>query len=267
MKYVALAVLLIVMQAPPPVPRQAADKPARASNSVKQDSSNKQHPPDARMRPPTTAESNQPEGQEQRSRDTQETVIIREPAAVPKDGWTHASVIATWLLVIIGGLGVCAALRTLRAIERQADIMESYTEPSLQVDSVRMVAFGEGQQAYFFVKVINSGLIAAENVSVRIGVTIADGASNSPDQVIMVPAKDARECFIRYGSRLDSGLMERLDRGNSPLQISGHVTWKDKTVKYCYKYNPWRFDEPRPDGFPRFVPCDFDTRVTMSEKI
>lgn len=74
---------------------------------------------------PTTAESNQPEGQEQRSRNTQETVIIREPAAVPQtDGWTHASVIATWLLVIIGGLGVCAALRTLKAIRRQADLME-----------------------------------------------------------------------------------------------------------------------------------------------
>jgi hypothetical protein len=52
-----------------------------------------------------------------------EPVIVHEPAR--KDWWDRAYVVFSGLLVIIGAFGVIAALRTLRAIKRQADIMDS----------------------------------------------------------------------------------------------------------------------------------------------
>jgi len=125
MPFLILAMVLAIMQTSPPIPRQAADKPTRSGNNVKQNSSNKQRPPDARMRIPIPTESNQAEGQEQRSRNAQDTIIIRELAAVPhKDAWDIASVIFAGLLVIVGGFGVCLARRSLRAIESQLTEMQ-----------------------------------------------------------------------------------------------------------------------------------------------
>jgi hypothetical protein len=265
MPYFILAVLLTVMQATPPVPRQAPDKPARTRNSVKQDSNKKQNPPDVRMRLPTTAESNQPEGQEQCSHDTHETVIIREPAAVPQtDWWTHASVIATWLLVIIGGLGVCAALKTLKGIKRQADLMEG----GLYVDGVRMIKFEEYKNPICFVKIANSGPFP-KTVSIAMNLRLANQITHyRHDQAITIPAHGSHEAFILSRRSFHLGDVPKVECGIIPLRVYGHIRTQKETVEYCYKYTQWSDGtQPhgtRPQGLPDFVTCDFDTETAMS---
>ncbi len=171
------------------------------------------------------------------------------------------ALIANWPLVAVGGVAAFAALRTLKDIKRQADIMESYTKPSLHIDGVRVIEFQAGHQPIFFVKVINSGLTVAENVSISIKVAFADSTSEyHQDQVMTIPAHEGRECFIVTALQLDGNVMRGFDRDNEPLCISGHVVWNEETTQYCYKYNPWPFDAPRPQDLPLFVTCDFDPR-------
>src|SRR5947199_3945706 len=62
MPYLIFAVLLTIMQAAPPVPRKAADKPANPSSSVKQAAANKEHSLKARAGTPGVPESNQDKG-------------------------------------------------------------------------------------------------------------------------------------------------------------------------------------------------------------
>jgi len=119
---VLLALLFVFAQAPT-VPRKAANQPTRGDNTVKHDSGNKQHSSDTSK--PSIAESNHREGQGQSSHDAPETVIISELAGVShKDGWDKAYVIFTGLLVAVGGVGVGYAVKTLRAIRKQASEME-----------------------------------------------------------------------------------------------------------------------------------------------
>ena len=174
------------------------------------------------------------------------------------------ALIANWPLAVVGIAGVWAALRTLNTIKRQADISDSYTRPSLHIDGVRVIQFEPEHQPIFFVKIINSGLLAAKNVSISMKVAFADSTSEyNQDQVMTIPAKDGRECFIDCALVLNSDVMRGFDRDNKPLCISGHVIWNKETTEYCYKYNPWPFDTSRPHDLPLFVTCDFDPRRTV----
>jgi len=171
------------------------------------------------------------------------------------------ALIANWPLVFIGILGFWAAMRTLNTIKRQADITDSSTRPSLHIDGVRVIEFQAGHQPIFFVKITNSGLVAAESVSISMKVALADSTCEyQQDQVMTIPAQGGRECFIVTGLVLDSDVMRGFDRENKTLCISGHAIWNGKTIEYCYKYNPWPFDAPRPQDLPPFVTCDFDAR-------
>ncbi len=101
MKYLMLAVLLTFMQTAAPVQRKTVDNPAQPTVEIK----SKPGPNQA---------------------DAKESVATREPAPMSKagkDAWEKAYVIFTGVLVAIGALGVRYAIRTLRAIERQADEM------------------------------------------------------------------------------------------------------------------------------------------------
>ena len=75
-----------------------------------------------------------------------------------------------------------------------------------------------------------------------------------------IPANGWRECFIVSGLGLSSVVKKSLEMGDMSLRISGHVKWNEKTIGYCYKYNPWSFGSPRPQDLPLFVACDFDFR-------
>jgi hypothetical protein len=122
MKYAVLAVLLAVMQASPPVPRKAANNSGDGGKNVKQDSSRQQAPPSTPV--VSTPHVDQNSRETPSDANAQETIVVSESAPVPKaakDWWDKAYVIFTGLLVIIGGLGVGFAVRTLRAIEWQAE--------------------------------------------------------------------------------------------------------------------------------------------------
>ncbi len=66
------------------------------------------------------------------------------------------------------------------------------------------------------------------------------------------------------GKQIDK--LTGLNQGTVQMRISGYVKRDKETIDYCYKYNPWPSDN-RPQGLPRFVPCDFDTSVNVDIEV
>jgi hypothetical protein len=127
MRIIALAVLLTIVQASPPVPRKATDNASSSSKNAKQESGNQQTPSGPATATPKTDKDS---GEHPSDTYSQETVVIRESAPVPKpdkDRWDKAPVVFAGILVLIGAIGVCAAYKTLKAIERQALSMRRQT--------------------------------------------------------------------------------------------------------------------------------------------
>ena len=56
-------------------------------------------------------------------------MLIRElpTVSVTKDGWDRAYVVFNGILIVVGTIGVVAAIKTLRTIKRQADLMDRQT--------------------------------------------------------------------------------------------------------------------------------------------
>ena len=131
MKYLALAVLLAVIQTSAPVPKKAADPSNRAPQNVKNDSTDNQAPPQQPQTvvQPITAKPDQNSGHSPAAENTQKPVVIRElpPVSVTKDWWDRIYIIFTGILIIVGIIGVRAAYKTLIAIQRQGDQMEHQT--------------------------------------------------------------------------------------------------------------------------------------------
>src|SRR5712691_2267868 len=179
MKTAVLAVLLTVMQASPPVPRQAPDNQAGKGNKHSAKAKANKDAPTPTAAPvavPGDAPRNAPQSERKSNpappSNTDETIRVSELPAVTvqTDPWTKGYVILTGFLVIFAGLGVCAALRTLGAIKRQADLMEG----GLYVDTPRVIDLEDGKQPIFFVNIVNSGMIAARNVSYRIQIELGN---------------------------------------------------------------------------------------------
>ena len=178
------------------------------------------------------------------------------------DTWTVnlalAIAILTGLLVLIGGFGVRAANRTLKAIERQANLMAG----RVHVDSVRAVNLEIGKVPVIFVKIRNSGMVAAE-VFVSARAEHPGGAVElKKDQRIVIPANDWRESFLPTSIILTEDLLNKLNGGEGVLRVSGNVKWNQETMQYCYKYFAWTYGD-RPDGVPSFVPCDFEPGLAI----
>jgi hypothetical protein len=128
MKYLALAMLLAVMQTSAPVPRKAADPSNRASQNVKNDSSKNQPP--AQQTPtvvqPISPKPDQNGGHGPAAEDAQKPVVVRElpPVSVTKDWWDRLYIGFTGILIIVGILGVRAAYKTLREMKVQRETMQ-----------------------------------------------------------------------------------------------------------------------------------------------
>jgi hypothetical protein len=130
MKALLFAVLLSIIQAAPPVPRQAPDSANQRTD--KRDKSASQHqnpiaPPPTQVTEKALSEKSTPNNPA--TPNTQQPIRISElpPVSVTRDwmdktGWAFGAI-----LVVVGIVGVCAAYRTLKAIERQARIMRSQT--------------------------------------------------------------------------------------------------------------------------------------------
>lgn len=123
--------LFTVMQTPSPVPRKAANHPARASRDVQsQATSNKTPtaPPQASVNA-NAAPKNENPANAVRAEDTQKPIRVGElpSVSVTKDWTDRAYWVFSGLLVIVGGLQAWLLYGTLRAINRQADIMQRQT--------------------------------------------------------------------------------------------------------------------------------------------
>lgn len=128
MKYLALAVLLAVMQTSAPVPRKAADPSNRASQNIKSDSSSNQSPsqkPQTIVQP-ISAQPNQDTSRNPAAENTQNPVVVRElpPVSITKDRWDRLYIAFTGVLIVVGILGVRAAYKTLREMKAQRETMQ-----------------------------------------------------------------------------------------------------------------------------------------------
>jgi hypothetical protein len=131
MKYLALAVLLAVVQTPAPVPRKASHNSAPGSHNVKNHA-------DANKAPATQPQpSAQPVSPSPGQNNRQSVATENDQKAISIAHLPPVSVIPGWLdcislgfagiLVIVGTCGVRAAYRTLRAIQSQAVHMRQQT--------------------------------------------------------------------------------------------------------------------------------------------
>lgn len=127
MKVIALAVLLAVMQAGPPVPRKAADPGNRTAQHAKeQPDSNKtptQQP--SPLLKPISPEPDQTASHSPATDNAPKPIIVREvpPVSVSKDWLDKLYILFTGILIVVGSFGVRAAYKTLKAIETQASVM------------------------------------------------------------------------------------------------------------------------------------------------
>jgi hypothetical protein len=125
-----LAMLLAILQAAPPIPRQTSNPTAGGRKNVKQ-SSNANQPPASNasaIQQVTGSHEVKEPSQNPPKENKQESVRISElpTVYVAPDWWNRAYVLFTGALVLIIGFGVRYALRTLRGIEQQTKaIVES----------------------------------------------------------------------------------------------------------------------------------------------
>lgn len=183
MKYFALAMLLAVLQTAPPVPRKAAGNASISSKNVKQDPGHQQAPSGPAL---ATPQIDKRSGETPTDTHAQETIVIRESAPVPKAGkdwWDRAYVIFTGLLVIVGGLAVGYAVKTLRAIERQALSMRyQTTHLRNSVIQARKAANAAKRSAEF----AELATKASECADVLLdGVSVVVGASQPPLDILV----------------------------------------------------------------------------------
>ncbi len=138
MKFLALAVLLAIIQVAPPVPRKAADKPNSTSQNVADQGKGNKNPP----APPSIENAPHPDPQQRDNRikqpnDDERSISIRKlpPVSVAKDGWDVFYICLTALLVGVGIATFIAiwiqAVQTkhaAKAAQKSAEAMERQSE-------------------------------------------------------------------------------------------------------------------------------------------
>lgn len=165
-----------------------------------------------------------------------------------------------WFLIGLAGIAAYYTWGAFGAAKRQADTAEEQlrlaTSPRLHIDEVRVSSLEVGASPVFFVKIVNSGHGHALDVSVKMKVAVeGKSVAYQYDQIHMIPANGSREYFIRPNF-LGESEIQGIINGTLPLEVSGHFNY-GKETPYCYKYNAWSEESPRPNGFPTFIPCDF----------
>ncbi|MBZ5493512.1 MAG: hypothetical protein LAO76_21550 [Acidobacteriia bacterium] len=173
--------------------------------------------------------------------------------------------VITLFLAIITALYVRITSGILKETKEQSAISTAQLrlmEGGVHVDNVRTAAeLAESNMQVFFVTVVNSGL-TAKRVSMTMEVDLAGNTTKYQGSIaMMVPANGKRDFSITSHVGISAELLQRLD--GDTLRVRGRIAWDDKTEDYCYKYNRCPL-VPVPEGFPKFVPCDFDTRMAVS---
>jgi len=132
MRFLFFTVLLSVIQTAPPIPRQAANSTNQRTDKVGKNTGRHEKPVNPTPTPEQVTQKAMSEKQSLNnpaSPNTEQSIKIRElPSVSVTRDWTDIISLAFGgILVVVGIVGVCAAFRTLRAIERQARIMRRQT--------------------------------------------------------------------------------------------------------------------------------------------
>jgi hypothetical protein len=185
------------------------------------------------------------------------------------------------LTLLFAAVAAGAAIAAWRANKRSADAemrqaeaaaeqlaiakqqLEIATSARVYVEGVTAVNFQPGQEAIFFLRIVNAGPVPAEKVNVFIEITHSGGGTKptGAGNTVLVPANGHRDYDFRSGFLLPAHLgdLQKWD-----LKIEGTVTHGKNVENYCYKYNLWTEQHQRPDGVRLFVPCDYDARRNVT---
>jgi cell division protein FtsB len=157
MKVIALSLLLAVVQAVLPVPREAPYNASTNRPSVQKDATADQKPTALTISSKNATESQTQQGQTEKPHDSHEqtTVIVQQPTSV----WEKAYVVLTGLLAIIGMFGVAAAYRTLRAIESQVNAQNESLRARITIEFAENVfqSILHNGRAIVAAKFVNTG--------------------------------------------------------------------------------------------------------------
>ena len=137
-----LAVLLAITQAVVPVPRQAANSPTQRPEQSNQSTCRAQSPSASPSFVPYAVKPNPPAAPTERvhSEDAEQPITISKPVAVSvsRDWLDYATWLGALALVVVGVLGIWLANRTLKAVEKQADLMKSQSDFMLEKERAKL---------------------------------------------------------------------------------------------------------------------------------
>jgi hypothetical protein len=252
--FAALAVALAIQPSQAPPEERVAKSQGAKNTSTTENTNSTQKPSQPHPQAPPT--SSQP------STHTNQSNGNSEAENVQVQRWIE---VFTGVLACVGVLQLVVMFLTWRVYSRQAHLMEG----SIHADGVRIIEFQESKHPVFFVKLLNSGMVAAQKVliSIEVGVDGGWATKYTNDWKITIPAHGSRECPIRAHKALGQGFLPELEKGNLTLRVRCRITkGKKKPVEYCYKYYAWPFgNRPSESKLPLFVPCDFDTQIAGSD--
>jgi hypothetical protein len=127
MKYLPLIAFLMFMQASPPIPRKATDTRTGSSKDIQTNADQHKTPsPAFPIQGDPQAPSKKQNGADVSTHDEPKPVRVTElpPVSVARDSTDCLSLFFTGLLVLAAIVGVVSAIKTLRAIEKQAVLMK-----------------------------------------------------------------------------------------------------------------------------------------------
>jgi hypothetical protein len=167
MSAIFFAVFLTILQTAPPAPRQTIKDHGEKAETKTQISKDSQKP--AAPLPSETA-INAPTKEDSATKSANNKAQDRDQAAKKYEPWTRADKLSlaydilTGLLVIIGGFGVCFAIRTLRAIEGQTNVLAESQRPRIVADAAEhpwQTFFADSSRRRVVLRVTNKGLTPA----------------------------------------------------------------------------------------------------------
>lgn len=252
--------LLGLMQTALPAQRKATDTNTGSNYSVHNDPAAKQKPANPTL-PVKNADSSQTNKQ---TRDTPSnptdhiTVIVQPPTSV--SGWEKAYVIFTGLLVAIGAIGGGYAIKTLRAVERQAKATEDQLietqkageesgrssvfarnavmvseRADILLDAASIVTSSAsgiiGPDARLKLQYKNFGRTRARDVRFKVWMEIPDvnlpSAVQELPRMVMGAGQDQTIAFQTFGECLTEITFKQIVQGKIELRFIALVTYED----------------------------------------
>jgi hypothetical protein len=182
-----------------------------------------------------------------------------------KDGWDKALVLGTLGLVVVGGFGIMYAIRTLKAIERQAELQEANLaqwvdlEPrGLLVETTSKTNPPKEVTLNLRWKVLNNTPFpfALQKVEVKVAIGLDWEHFEAVAEDTVAPAKSSHNYFdFMVPFRLTKGQTKSFFEGGVPLSITMRVSCIDASGYGQEQY------------FGDLYHCTFPDRMEITESL